>query len=391
MKYDFDEVICRKGSACYKWDSEQVGDCLPLWVADMDWKAAPPILAAMQRRLDHGVFGYECVPDAYYEAVSNWFSRRHGWHGIRKEQLICTIGVVPALAAVLRAMSRAGDPILMNTPAYNCFFDCINNLETKLIEQPLVVRNNHYEIDFDDFAKKCRKAKIFILCNPHNPTGRIWTREELATISRICEENHVFVVADEIHCEFEFPGEHYTPYATVAQSNNYCILTAASKAFNIAGLQCANIFVPDQVNYFRINHAILTHEIGGVNPFGVEALMAAYNESEDWIDQLNEYIFTNYRYLAGILHEHLPELGVTRMEGTYLAWIDVSAWNISSQQLCSELVQQEHVLFNPAEMYGSDHHIRINMACPRSILQQALERLIDYAKKKNNQTTNQPK
>lgn len=381
MKYDFDQIITRKGSNCYKWDSDHAkNSTLPLWVADMDFKAAPAIQAALQRRLEHGVFGYECVPQAYYDAIASWFDRRHGWKGITADKIIYTIGVVPAIAAILRAMSRPGDNVLVNTPAYNCFFSCIDNLECVRLEQPLRAVNNHFEIDWSDFEEKCRKSKIFLLCNPHNPTGRIWTREELQKMADICEQNGVFVISDEIHCEFEFPGHKYTPYATVAHTANYCVCTAASKAFNVAGLQCANIFVPDPVNYDKINKAINIHEVCDVNPFGVEALMAAYNESEDWVEQLNEYIYGNYTCLCQMIEEQLPAFKVTRMEGTYLAWVDITASHKTAQRFCDELVAQEKVLFNPSEMYGTAGYIRINMACPRSVLQEAMNGLIRYAK-----------
>lgn len=380
MRYNFDELIDRRNSNCYKWDSDHAKGTLPLWVADMDFKTAPAILKVMQRRLDHGVFGYQVVPDAYYEAISSWFSRRHGWNGISRSQIIYTIGVVPAISAVLRAMTNPGDSVMVQTPAYNCFFSSVRNLECTLINQPLLAIDNHFEIDWSDFTEKARKSKIFLLCNPHNPTGRIWTREELRKMAEICEENHVFVISDEIHCEFEFPGYKYTPYATVASTDNYCVCTAASKAFNIAGLQCANIFVPNTDNYALIDKAINIHEICDVNPFGVEALMTAYNESEEWLDQLNEYIYANYCYLRDIFAEYLPELGVTKMEGTYLAWIDCSALNMSSEQLCNELAARQQVLFNPSEMYGAEHYIRINMACPRATLEEALKRLIKFVR-----------
>lgn len=383
MKYNFDEQIVRRHSDCYKWDSDHAtahGECLPLWVADMDFQAAPAIRAALQRRLDHGVFGYTCVPERYYDAIVNWFSRRHGWT-IAREHIIYTIGVVPAISAILRALTRAGDKVLVHTPAYNCFFSSIANLACEQLSSPLICRAAHFEIDWADFEAKCHEANVLLLCNPHNPTGRIWTKEELTRIATICEQNNVFVISDEIHCEFEFPGEHYTPYATVAQTKNYCVCTAASKAFNVAGLQCANIIAPDDAIRARIDKAINIHEVCDINPFGMEALIAAYNECEDWLTELNDHIYGNYRLLCEMLEKELPTAKVTRMEGTYLAWVNIQALlheGEDAASYCAALAEQEKVLFNDSLMYGADDYIRINMACPRPVLQEALTRFIRY-------------
>lgn len=369
------EFIDRRHSNCYKWDSECAQGLLPLWVADMDFKAAEPIRAALQRRLDHGVFGYECVPQAYYDAVSNWFSRRHGWKGINRRNSIYTIGVVAAVSAALRAITKPGDGVAMQTPAYNCFFSCLNNLECRLLDSPLLVKEDRYEVNWTQFEQQVSKARVFLLCNPHNPTGRVWTREELEHMATICERHGVFVIADEIHCEFTFPGVTYTPYATVAKSTNYCICTSASKAFNIAGLQCANIYVPDSHNYALIEHAVNVHEVCDLNPFGVEATIAAYNESEAWLEELMQWVYGNYTYLCEYIREHMPQLTVTRAEGTYLAWVNITASGMSSEELCHRLAEQEKVLFNPSEMYGGTGYIRINLATSLEILEQALQRL----------------
>ena len=341
----------------------------------MDFKAAAPILAALQRRLNHGAFGYEFVPQAYYDAVSNWFDRRHGWHGISREQIIYTTSVVAGISAVLRAMTKPGDGVVVQTPAYNCFFSCLNNLECRLLDSPLIEKEAHYEVDWESFEAQVRQAKVFLLCNPHNPTGRVWTREELARMAAICEQHGVFVIADEIHCEFTFPGIAYTPYATIAQTKNYCVCCSPSKAFNLAGLHCANIIVPDKEHYQRIDKAVNIHEVCELNPFGVEALMAAYNESEAWLDELQLLLYANYRYLCDVMREQMPMLTVTRAEGTYLAWVNVTALGIPSEALCQQLAAQEKVLFNPSEMYGGKGYIRINLATSREILTEALHRL----------------
>ena len=374
------EYIDRANSSCYKWDSEEASGLLPLWVADMDFKAAPPILDAMQRRLEHGVFGYQCASQAYFDALSSWFSRRHQWNAIRRENSICATSVVAAVSAVLRALTKPGDEVLLQTPAYNCFFSCLEHLECRLAADPLIEKDDYYTIDWAHFEQQVSRAKVFILCNPHNPTGRVWTRDELTRMARICEQHGVFVLADEIHCEITFPGVTYTPYGTVAEGNRYCVCTSATKAFNIAGLRCANIYVPDQDLYRRISYAVEVHEVGELNPFGMEATIAAYNESEQWLDEVQQLIYGNYHFLCDTIRERMPMLSVTRSEGTYLAWVNISALGIPAEEVCRGLVAKQKVLFNPSEMYGGSGHIRINMATSRENIAEALLRLEKFVK-----------
>ena len=389
------EYVDRKGSDCYKWDSECAAGCLPLWIADMDFKAAKPIREAMQRRLDHGVFGYSIVPQANYDAVSKWFERRHGWRGINKDNLLYSTAVVPAISAILAALevkmedyrasygktAMAGKPlrVLTFTPAYNCFFSCIENMGCELVPTPLVLRDNRFEINWEDVAKKAKEADIFLLCNPHNPTGRVWTRDELERLAEIMRREHLYVLSDEIHCEFAFPGHAYTPFATIAiDDTDFCVCTSASKAFNIAGLLCANIFVPNKELFRQINHALEVHEVNGLNPFGLVAQVAAYNESEAWLDELNEYVYGNYCYLRDFIHSELPLLHIHETEGTYLGWVDISAYGKTAEQFCADLAKKNHVLFNPSEMYGAEGYIRINLATSREVLVEALNRLKEY-------------
>ena len=389
------EYVDRKGSDCYKWDSECAAGCLPLWIADMDFKAAKPIREAMQRRLDHGVFGYSIVPQANYDAVSKWFERRHGWRGINKDNLLYTTAVVPAISAIFAALEvkmedyrasygkteMAGKPlrVLTFTPAYNCFFSCIENMGCELVPTPLVLRDNRFEINWEDVAKKAKEADIFLLCNPHNPTGRVWTRDELERLAEIMRREHLYVLSDEIHCEFAFPGHAYTPFATIAiDDTDFCVCTSASKAFNIAGLLCANIFVPNKELFRQINHALEVHEVNGLNPFGLVAQVAAYNESEAWLDELNEYVYGNYCYLRDFIHSELPLLHIHETEGTYLGWVDISAYGKTAEQFCADLAKKNHVLFNPSEMYGAEGYIRINLATSREVLVEALNRLKEY-------------
>ena len=388
------EYINRRNSDCYKWDSECAEGCLPLWIADMDFKAAKPIREAMQRRLDHGVFGYSIVPQANYDAVASWFSRRHGWNGINRDNLLYTTAVVPAISAIFAALQlrmaeyrrKAGKPteneplrVLTFTPAYNCFFSCIENMGCELVPSPLVLVNNRFEINWADVESKAKEADVFLLCNPHNPTGRVWSREELERLAAIMRREHLFVLSDEIHCEFAFPGHAYTPFASIViDDTDFCVCTSASKAFNIAGLLCATIFVPNKELFAQVNHALEVHEVNGLNPFGLVAQVAAYNESEAWLDELNEQVYKNFCYLRDFLHAELPMLQIHETEGTYLAWVNISALHMSAEQFCHDLAQKAHVLFNPSEMYGAENYVRINLATSHEVLAEALNRLKEY-------------
>lgn len=386
------EYVDRKGSDCYKWDSDCAEGCLPLWIADMDFAAARPIREAMQQRLDHGVFGYTIVPQANYDAVANWFSRKHGWNGISRENLLFTTAVVPAIAAIFKALQlrkngqsagRNCPPlrILTFTPAYNAFFNCIENMGCSLVASPLVMRDNRFEIDWEDVKEKARKADVFLLCNPHNPTGRVWTRDELERLAEIMRQEHLFVLSDEIHCEFTFPGHTYTPFASIAiNDTDFCVCTSASKAFNIAGLLCANIYVPNKQLFEQVNHALEIHEVNGLNPFGLVAQVAAYNESEAWLEELNAYVYDNYCYLRDFITNELPMLRIHETEGTYLAWVNIAALGIPAEQFCNSLAHKAHVLFNPSEIYGGENYVRINLATSHEVLSEALQRLKEYVK-----------
>lgn len=382
------EYVDRRNSDCYKWDSECAQGCLPLWIADMDFAAAEPIRRAMQKRLEHGVFGYTTVPQANYDAVASWFERRHGWKGINRENLLYTTAVVPAISAIFAALQERKKmkgqmqqcerlKVLTFTPAYNCFFSCIENMGCDLVPSPLVLVENRFEINWQDVEEKAQQADVFLLCNPHNPTGRVWSRQELEKLADIMRRKHLFVLSDEIHCEFAFPGHQYTPFASIViNDTDFCVCTSASKAFNIAGLLCANIFVPNKELFEQINHALEIHEVNGLNPFGLVAQVAAYNESEKWLDELNEYVYGNFCFLRDFLSRKLSAWRLHETEGTYLAWVDISAQGMPAEQFCCELAKKAHVLFNPSEMYGGEGYIRINLATSREVLSEALERTL---------------
>lgn len=381
MKYDFDIVPGRRGTGSYKWDTPEEEGVLPMWVADMDFKTAPAIINALQERVAHGVFGYTKVPQTYYKAITDWFAGRHGWE-IDPEWILYTSGVVPALSAIIKAMTAPGDKVIIQTPAYNCFYSSIRNNRCELSANNLLYEDGRYSIDFDDLESRAADpdAKVLILCNPHNPSGRVWTREELLRVGEICLRNNVFVIADEIHCELTYPGHDYTPFASVSEAflRNTAVCISTSKAFNIAGLQNADIIVPDESIRARIDRAMNDNEVCDVNPFGVIAAEAAYNKSGEWLDALREYIYGNYIWLREWFSVNLPEFSVTPLEGTYLVWIDCRASGETSDSIAHRLEKEHKVKVNPGTMYGpgGEGFIRLNIACPRSFLEEGLRRFL---------------
>ena len=549
MKYDFDKPINRQGTHCVKWDmaphypqtptpnpsrgegsldtlshqaiateanqaplpsgdwglqsshrcgcgptkgSESLirdggqdgGGFIPLWVADMDFEAAPAIREALQKRVEHGVFGYAIVQDSYYDAVINWYERRHQWH-IEREWIQYTTGVVPAISAVIKALTMPGERVLIMTPVYNCFFSSIRNngcevLESKLVpveaKSPQIPTPNlpsvanegfaplcgaaatpvaalkapvargegglntlssddatsnaiqaplpsggggggyqsgsllTYSVDWDDFERKCadEKCTVFLLCNPHNPAGRVWTREELQRMNDICQRHHVRIISDEIHCELTMPGYEFVPMGRLtplplseSEGSKYpqgddpqaemhstplplregqgggspIICCSPSKSFNTAGLQMANIICADAETRRRIDRAININEICDVNPFAPLAVEAAYNESEDWIDELNQYLWGNYQALLAFFAEQLPQLKVFKLEGTYLVWVDITALRVSADEIEEKLLREARVWVNSGTMYGADGYIRINIATQRARLMEGLRRM----------------
>lgn len=379
--FDFDTVINRRGTNSYKWDIVKKEDVIPLWVADMDFKAAPAILEALKKRVEHGVFGYTLVPDSYYEAIINWFARRHNWQ-IDRSWIIYTTGVVPAVSCAIKALTLPGEKVLIQTPDYNCFFSSIKNNGCEVAENELVRRGDSYEVDFEDFERQCadEKTTVFLLCNPHNPAGRVWTKEELERMNDICLTHGVRVISDEIHCELVMPGHRFTPFAAISDAcrDNSVVLNSPTKAFNIAGLQIANIICADPAMRRRIDRAVNINEVCDVNPFGVVALQAAYNESEEWLDSLNHYIWGNYLALKEFIAKELPRLEVARLEGTYLAWVDIKATGLTSDEAYEKLMKEGRVYVNSGTMYGrraGEGYLRINLACPRATLLEGLKRM----------------
>lgn len=385
MEYDFSRPTDRRGTDSYKWDSAPEADIIPLWVADMDFETFPCITEALQRRVAHGIFGYTRVPEAYYEAVCRWFGKHHGWH-INREDIIYTSGVVPAVSAVIKALTLPGDQVIVQGPVYNCFFSSIRNNGCETVSNSLIYNKEElrYEIDFDDLERKLahERARLMLLCNPHNPGGRVWTRDELTRVAELCHKYGVRVVSDEIHCELTLYDNEYVPFGSLPDELSHGSITCCSpsKAFNTAGLQIANIVCRDAEVRNRIDRAININEVCDVNPFGVIALQAAYSdEGYEWLTQLREYISSNYNLLRERFARELPKCKVMRMEGTYLAWIDCSELHISSDEIEEMLMHENKVWVNAGSMYGAEGaaFIRINMACTSELLNEGITRIVN--------------
>lgn len=385
MEYDFSRPTERRGTDSYKWDSAPETDIIPLWVADMDFETFPGITEALQRRVAHGIFGYTRVPEAYYEAVCNWFGKHHGWH-INREDIIYTSGVVPAVSAVIKALTLPGDQVIVQGPVYNCFFSSIRNNGCEMVSNSLIYNKEElrYEIDFDDLERKLahERARVMLLCNPHNPGGRVWTRDELTRVAELCRKYGVRVVSDEIHCELTLYDNEYVPFGSLPDELSHGSITCCSpsKAFNTAGLQIANIVCRDAEVRNRIDRAININEVCDVNPFGVIALQAAYSdEGYEWLTQLRAYISSNYDLLRERFARELPKCKVMRMEGTYLAWIDCSELHISSDEIEEMLMHENKVWVNAGSMYGTEGaaFIRINIACTSELLNEGITRIVN--------------
>lgn len=385
MEYDFSRPTDRRGTDSYKWDSAPEADIIPLWVADMDFETFPGITEALQRRVAHGIFGYTRVPEAYYEAVCHWFDKRHGWR-INREDIIYTSGVVPAVSAVIKALTLPGDQVIVQGPVYNCFFSSIRNNGCEMVSNSLIYNKEElrYEINFDDLERKLKheRARLMLLCNPHNPGGRVWTRDELTRVAELCRKYGVRVVSDEIHCELTLYDNEYVPFGSLPDELSRGSITCCSpsKAFNTAGLQIANIVCRDAEVRNRIDRAININEVCDVNPFGVIALQAAYSdEGYEWLTQLRKYISANYDLLLERFARELPKCKVMRMEGTYLAWIDCSELHISSDEIEEMLMHENKVWVNAGSMYGAEGaaFIRINMACTSELLNEGITRIVN--------------
>ena len=384
MRYSFDKITDRKNTDSLKFDFAvergKPADVLPLWVADMDFPAPQAVLDKLHAMADHGIFGYSDVKDDYYEAVAGWFERRFHWRP-EAEWLIKTPGVVFALAMAVRALTEPGDAVLVQPPVYYPFYEVIRVNGRRVVESPLVYRDGHYEIDFIDFEKQISDsgAKLFLLCSPHNPVGRVWTAAELQEIGRICLKHGVYVVSDEIHCDFAFPEHPHSIFvkAVPKMRARSIICTAPSKSFNLAGLQASNIWIPDAAVRARVREEINRCGYSQLNAVGLAACRAAYAGGEEWFDQCSAYMRDNLDFLRSYLAEHLPQLKLVEPEGTYFAWIDFSALGLTPDALEDLVVNRAKLWLDAGSIFGESgaQFQRVVLACPRATLAEALARL----------------
>lgn len=380
MKFDFDRVFERRGTDSVKWDLSKDSEVLAMWVADMDFKTAPAIIEALERRAKSGIFGYALPPEKFYEALIGWFKNRHG-ADIAREWLLYTTGVVPALSAIIRALTSPGDKVLIQEPVYNCFFSSIRNNGCEIVSSDLKILNGSYEMDFEDLERKLGdpKVKLFILCSPHNPSGRIWTKDELQRAGELCLKHKVTLVSDEIHCDLLLGGRRHIPFLSLGGdiAKNSVTCASPSKSFNLAGLHVANIIAQDAELRGKIDRALNINEVCEISPFAIDAQIAAYTSGAEWLDELLAYLEQNFKFLRNFLKDNLPELSAMELESTYLPWIDCRKLGLKSEEISKLLLDKAKLWINPGTLYGKNGEgfVRINIACPRATLREGLERM----------------
>lgn len=377
MRYDFDTVVDRRKTDCSKWS---VGEGeLPMWVADMDFRTAPEVIEALRERVDHGVFGYTEIKDEWYNAYINWWRDRHGFTMEREGLMFCT-GVVAAISSIVRKLTTPNENVLLLTPVYNIFYNSTVNNGCRVLECPLVYENGAYSIDFDDLEKKLSdpQTTLMILCNPHNPVGKIWDRKTLRRIGALCKKHSVTVISDEIHCDLTDPGTGYVPFCSVDDDcrSNAIMCIAPTKTFNLAGLQTAAIYVADPVLRHKVCRGINTDEVAEPNAFATVGAIAAFTKGGEWLDQLRGYIAENKRILYGYVEENIPGVKVVRGEATYLCWIDISSVG-GSRPVADHIRKTTGLFITAGDVYGrgGDGFLRVNVACPRQTLLDGLQRL----------------
>ena len=385
MKYNFDEVIDRKNTDSMKWSASYLeqhfgsADCVPLWVADMDFRTAQPVIDAVTERAGHGIYGYALAGDEFYEAVIKWQKRRNGWE-VKKEWIVFSPGVVPALWHIVRTFCSPGEKVILQSPVYYPFYKVIEDNGCQVINNRLINNGGRYEMNFEELERQAEDSsvKMMILCSPHNPVGRVWTKEELRRVSEICFANDVLLVSDEIHSDLVFRPNVHTPAASLSEElmMNTITCMAPSKTFNLAGVQVSDVIVPDRRLRRRLAGSLKS---AGVMPnvFGLAAQTAAYNEGEEWLEQLLEYLAGNLDGMEKFITSELPEVKSRRPEGTYLAWLDFSGYGFTTEELQNRMKNKAGVALDDGYIFGDGGEPcqRINFACPRSVLIKAMERL----------------
>ena len=380
MPYNFDEPVNRRNTHSLKWDVKEQE--LPMWVADMDFQTAPEIQEAIRERAAHGVFGYSIVPEEWYQAYMGWWERRHHF-SMEKEWLVFCTGVVPAISSMVRKLTTMGENVLVQTPVYNIFFNSIVNNGRNVIENPLRYDENGYQMDFEDLERKLSdpQTTLMILCNPHNPVGRIWSREELEQVGELCRKYHVTVISDEIHCDLTSPGKEYIPFASVSEScrNHSITCIAPTKAFNLAGLQTAAVAVPNPNLRHKVWRGLNTDEVAEPNSFAVEAAVVAFTKGDAWLDALRAYIQENKNHVENFLKKEVPQIRPVPSEATYLLWLDCRKMQGCATEFTQYLREHKGLYLSEGRQYGESgkFFIRMNIACPRSWLEDGIKRLVD--------------
>lgn len=382
---NLDKIVNRKNTYSIKWDRFSQYDAIPLWVADMDFESPKAVQEALSKRISHNIYGYTRISDEYYEAVIQWFKNRHGW-AFEKDEVIYTPGVVTAIALAINAYTEEGDEVIIQPPVYFPFKKKVLESNRHLLENKLKLINNHYEFDFEDLEEKAsgEKCKLLILCHPHNPVGRVWTKEELLKIGEICEKYNILVISDEIHCDLTYKNHTHKPYASLSKvmANHSITATAPSKTFNIAGLDVSNVIIKNKRLRTLYLKELNRYDLTRPNVLSMTAATAAYKEGEAWLDEIMEYIEDNYKYLKNYLKKNLPKVKINVPEGTFLVWLDFSSFNLEDEALQEKFAKDAKVILNMGHTFGEGgkKHARVNIACSRELLKKALELLSEAFK-----------
>ena len=384
--YNFDEIIDRRSTDSVKWDLSTDRDVLPMWVADMDFKTAPEITEAIMRKMELGIYGYNLIPADFFDSIIHWWREVHHFE-IKKEWILPGPGMIPSLSAILRTFVKPGENIIIQPPVYNHFYDLLENCRFGLVENNLMIKERRFQIDFDDLEAKASdpETTLLLLCNPHNPVGRAWKKDELERIAAICSENGVMVLSDEIHADLAYDGHQHLSFADIARDYNLKYMSCCSpcKTFNLAGLPISYMISQDQQLLAAVHKTMVIQETSYPNPVAGEALMAAYRNGGKWLHELKDYLYQNYQYLVHFAEQYLPEIVVTPLEATYLVWLDCRKLNKTSQELSQILLEQEKIWVNPGTMYGQagEGFLRINIGCPRETLEEGLGRFRNFYRK----------
>ena len=370
-KYDFETVIERNNTNCLKWDL--FDDDLPMWVADMDFRVAPAIEKAIQKRASHPIYGYTVVPDGLFESYINWWDRRYGLK-MKKDDMAYSMGVMPSISSMIRCLTDVGDEILIQTPVYHVFFYVIEDNNRKVLENELIYENGEYRIDFDDLDEKLSRVKMMILCNPHNPVGKIWSKEDLDLIGKLCKKHDVILISDEIHCDLTDPGVKYNHFKPM---DNVIRCLSPSKSFNVAGFQSSIVHATNSELLDKVKTQMYIDNSSSCNVFASAAVMAAYDESEEWLEELKEVLYENKQIVKEYLVSELPIIKLVECDATYLLWLDCSALNVSSKVLSGFLRSNQGLFLSAGIDFGKngDNFLRMNIACPQELLRDGLGRL----------------